>query len=88
MQGRSGTIFPVLLGKIEAAGGWGECSVTLAFRAVHRFDSLMQDADASRKALAACIDLMKPYDDCMVKHMPQHRTLYRVPEVYRDRTAE
>ena len=49
------------------------------------FAASVQDADAGRKALAACADLMKPYDECMYKHAPKNQTLYRVPEAYRDR---
>ena len=64
----------------------GGVSVTLALRP-RQCTCLfpVQDADAGRKALAMCADLMKPYDECMYKHAPQNQTLYRVPEAYRDR---
>jgi len=64
-------------------------SVTPALRKQQtKHGLLVQDADAGRKALAACADLMIPYDQCMYKHAPQDQTLYRVPEAYRDRKAE
>lgn len=42
-----------------------------------------QDPHSGRRALAACAELMKPYDECTRKHLASRKQkIYRAPEAY------